>query len=135
MISDQDYCRVEFCSTRETTGKNLLSKLSFKLPTLIVDHQVSALLDTCVQKFNKVDARSIVTSNAKCPFSFKSKAGAHQRDPLGRSSTPTVVKANQTQRSQRQGKYDTFRGKNLFLKINLLGKGLTQGISGDRGSP
>ena len=31
-------------------------------------------------------------------------------------------------------KNDTFRGKNLFLKINLLGKGLTQGITGDRGS-
>ncbi|XP_068705854.1 uncharacterized protein [Montipora foliosa] len=39
LISDQEFCRVEFRSTRETTGKNLLSKLSFKLPTLIVDHQ------------------------------------------------------------------------------------------------
>ena len=31
-------------------------------------------------------------------------------------------------------KYDTFRGKQAVLFINLLGKGLTQEINGDRGS-
>ena len=31
-------------------------------------------------------------------------------------------------------KYDTFRGKQVVLFINLLGKGLTQEISGDGGS-
>ena len=30
---------------------------------------------------------------------------------------------------------DTFSRENAVLKINLLGKGLTQGISGDRSSP
>ena len=30
--------------------------------------------------------------------------------------------------------YDTFRGKQAVLFINLLGKGLTQEISGDGGS-
>ena len=33
--------------------------------------------------------------------------------------------------AHRLGKYETFRGKNLFRKINLLGKGLIQGISRD----
>ena len=33
------------------------------------------------------------------------------------------------------GKMILFRGKNLFLKINLLGKWLTQGISGNKGFP
>ena len=32
------------------------------------------------------------------------------------------------------GAYDPFRGKLAVLFINLLGKGLTQEISGDRGS-
>ena len=32
-------------------------------------------------------------------------------------------------------RYGTFRGEYLFLNKNLFGKGLTQGISGDRGSP
>ena len=31
-------------------------------------------------------------------------------------------------------KYDTFRGKQAVLFINLLGKGLTQEINGDGGS-
>ena len=31
-------------------------------------------------------------------------------------------------------KYDTFRGEQAVLLINLLGKGLTQEINGDRGS-
>ena len=37
----------------------------------------------------------------------------------------SIVKANQ---NSYQGNYDTFRGKNLLLKIHLLGKALTQGI-------
>ncbi|XP_068736785.1 uncharacterized protein [Montipora capricornis] len=39
VISDQEYCKVEFCSTGETTGKNLLCNLLLKPPTLTVDHQ------------------------------------------------------------------------------------------------
>ena len=31
-------------------------------------------------------------------------------------------------------KHNSFRGKKAVQKINLLGKGLTQEISGDRGS-
>ncbi|XP_068705818.1 uncharacterized protein [Montipora foliosa] len=39
LISHQEYCKVEFRSTQETTEKNLLCPLFSKLPTLIVDHQ------------------------------------------------------------------------------------------------
>ena len=54
---------------------------------------------------------------------------------LGRFSKPTVVKANQNRAiSVSVKKYDTFRGKNLFLKKSLLGKGLSQGTGGDRRS-
>ena len=59
----------------------------------------------------------------------------YRTPPLGDSARSLLYKKPiKTELSQRQGNYDTFRGKNLFLKIKLLGKGLTQGIRGDRGS-
>ena len=40
MIDDRVYSKVEFRSTREPMGKNLLSTLQFKLSSLNVDRQV-----------------------------------------------------------------------------------------------
>ena len=48
--------------------------------------------------------------------------------PLGDSARPLLKKPIKTKLSQHQGNYDTFRRKNLLGKINLLEKGLNQGI-------
>ena len=52
MIDDKQYSRVEFRSTREPMGKNLLNKLQFKLSSLNVDRQVSFFV--FVLGFNKL---------------------------------------------------------------------------------
>ena len=44
VIDDKKYCKVEFRSTREPMGNNLLSNLHLKLSPLNVDRQVSFFL-------------------------------------------------------------------------------------------
>ena len=53
LIDDKQYSKVEFRSTREPMGKNLLNKLQFKLSSLNVDSQVRLFM--FVLRFNKLN--------------------------------------------------------------------------------
>ena len=66
---------------------------------------------------------------------LNTQAGAHQRTVEGRASEFDFIQLIFFHGDIRDSrKYDTFRGKQAVLFINLLGKGLTQEINGDGGS-
>ena len=59
VIDEQAYAKVEFRSTSETTGENLLNKLKLPLSTLSIDDQVSQVYcrkeDKVLNSFNHAD--------------------------------------------------------------------------------